>query len=84
MPYFDFVATGGIRVSQTYYVLLFFSIKGYSYAFSLVSVGKLEMPGPVKVTYEDSIGIVQTGLRNMLLHWNTREFVFEIYKIGGA
>ena len=42
----------------------------YTAAFSVVPVGHTEMPGPISITYDDAIGPVETGDRNMLVHWN--------------
>eukprot|EP00105_Crassostrea_gigas_P044580 XP_019928728.1 PREDICTED: uncharacterized protein LOC109620535 [Crassostrea gigas] len=50
--------------------LLYKRIYGHSFAFSIVPLGNVPMPGPVVITYPDSVGHVTTGNRTMLLHWN--------------
>ncbi|KAK3103480.1 hypothetical protein FSP39_019545 [Pinctada imbricata] len=58
--------------------LLYKRIKGYSYSFTVVPVGHLSMPGPMSISFSDSIGPVKTGLRNMLLHLNPGQQKWEI------
>lgn len=48
----------------------FFRFYGQTNAFSLVSLGNIPMPGPLTISYSDSIGQPSTGNRTMLLHWN--------------
>lgn len=49
---------------------MIFRFYGQSFAFSLVPLGNVPMPGPVIITYPDTVGHVTTGNRTMLLHWN--------------
>lgn len=49
---------------------LFCRLYGQNFAFSLVPLGNVEMPGPLIISYPDSVGKVATGNRTTLLHWN--------------
>ncbi|XP_062589554.1 uncharacterized protein LOC134251189, partial [Saccostrea cucullata] len=50
--------------------LLYKRFYGQSFAFSVAPLGNVPMPGPMVITYPDSVGHVTTGNRTMLLHWN--------------
>lgn len=62
-------------------MICFYRIYGHSFAFSIVSLGNVPMPGPVVITYPDSVGHVTTGNRTMLLHWNPGLFVMKLTDI---
>ncbi|XP_033763071.1 uncharacterized protein LOC117344449 isoform X3 [Pecten maximus] len=51
---------------------------GYSDTFAIGSLGHYELPGPLLVTYPDTVGNVTTGNRTMLLHWNKKQTQWEI------
>lgn len=58
--------------------LLYKRFFAQTFAFSLVSLGNTPMPGPLTISYSDSIGQPSTGNRTMLLHWNPMMQYWEI------
>lgn len=60
---------------------LFFRFYGQTFAFSLVSLGNTPMPGPLTISYSDSIGQPSTGNRTMLLHWNPSKLLYNMLNV---
>lgn len=52
-------------------LLLFCRFYGNGFSFSLVPLGNVEMPGPLSISYPDTVGKVTSGNRTTLLHWNS-------------
>ena len=62
-------------------MIFFFRFFGSDFAFSFVSVGHIEMPGPILMTYTDIAGPgpQDTGNRTMLVHWNPGKHFIHLY-----
>ena len=48
--------------------------------FSVIPVGHLSMPGPMNITYPDTVGENEDN-RTVLAHWNTCMSISNILKI---
>lgn len=75
-------ASSPMKESVLWICLNIFRFYGHSFAFSLVPLGNVPMPGPVVITYPDSVGPVTTGNRTMLLHWNPGLWVWKSNRIN--
>ncbi|XP_062570756.1 uncharacterized protein LOC134232798 [Saccostrea cucullata] len=58
--------------------LLYKRFYGHGFSFSLVPLGNVELPGPLTMSYPDSVGKVTTGNRTTLVHWNSNMQYWEI------